>query len=106
MDGLVDRRLQVDLMVTVIAPRSVRCLWLNPPYGGLLADHAGYKRYQGKGRRRLEKLFYQRTVGTLQVGGVMVLIIPDYALDKELTGWLVNHFTELKIGRASCRERV
>jgi len=101
MQGLVDRGLQGDLMDTVISPRSVGCLWLNPPYGDLLADHAGYERYQGKGRRRLEKLFYQRTVGTLQYGGVMVLIVPDYALDKELTGWLVNHFTELRVFRAA-----
>ena len=101
MHGLVDRGLQGDLMDTVISPRSVGCQWLNPPYGDLLADHAGYESYQGKGRRRLEKLFYQRTVGTLQYGGVMVLIVPDYALDKELTGWLVNHFTELRVFRAA-----
>lgn len=100
MNALVDVGLQGDLMDTVISPRSMGCLWLNPPYGDLLADHAGYDLYQGKGRRRLEKLFYQRTIGTLQVGGVLVLIVPDYALDKELTGWLVNHFTELRVFRA------
>lgn len=101
MNALVDAGLQGDLMDTVISPRSMGCLWLNPPYGDLLADHAGYDLYQGKGRRRLEKLFYQRTIGTLQHGGVMVLIIPDYALDKELTGWLVNHFTDLRVFRAA-----
>ncbi len=43
MNGLVDKGLQGDLMDTVISPRSMGCLWLNPPYGDLLADHAGYE---------------------------------------------------------------
>ena len=72
-------------------------LWLNPPYGDLVADHSGASQYQGSGRRRLEKAFYQRCLPLLQYGGVMVLIVPHYVLDDELTGWLSNHFTALRV---------
>jgi len=98
MMGLVDTGLQGDLMDMVVSPRSMGLLWLNPPYGDLVADHQGY---QGTGRKRLEKLFYQRSIHSLQYGGVLVLIIPVYSLDKELTGWLSNHFTNLRVFRAA-----
>lgn len=98
MMGLVDTGLQGDFMDMVVSPRSMGLLWLNPPYGDLVADHQGY---QGTGRKRLEKLFYQRSIHSLQYGGVMVLIIPVYSLDKELTGWLSNHFTNLRVFQAA-----
>lgn len=101
MATLADTALQGDLMDTVISPRTMGLLWLNPPYGDLVADHAHNMQHEGKGRQRLEKLFYQRTVNTLQYGGVLVLIIPVYSLDKELTGWLANHFTNLRVFRAA-----
>ena len=34
--------------------------------------------YQGQGRARLEKLFYQRALPLLQYGGVLVFIVPSY----------------------------
>ena len=37
--------------------------------------------YQGQGRARLEKLFYQRALPLLQYGGVLVFIVPSYVLD-------------------------
>ena len=49
------------------------------------------------GRLRLEKEFYRRTNGLLQFGGVMVLIIPVYTLDKELSAWIARHFNHVKI---------
>ena len=54
-----------------------------------------------RARRRLEKAFYQRCLPLLQYGGVMVLIVPHYVLDDELTGWLSNHFTGLRIYAAA-----
>ena len=32
--------------------------------------------YQGRGRARLEKLFYQRALPLLQYGGVLIFIVP------------------------------
>lgn len=93
---LVDRALHGDLMDTMISRQAFGLLWLNPPYGDLVADHSGASQYQGKGRRRLEKLFYQRCLPLLQYGGVMVFIVPGYVLDDELSGWISNHFTNVR----------
>ena len=97
---LLDRALHSDLMDTIISRQAFGLLWLNPPYGDLVPDHSGASQYQGNGRRRLEKLFYQRTLPLLQYGGVLVFIVPYYVLDDELCGWLCNHFTELRIFNA------
>ncbi|WP_164591768.1 DUF6094 domain-containing protein, partial [Pseudomonas viridiflava] len=67
--SLLDRVLQGDLMDTMISRQSFGLLWLNPPYGDLVADHSGASQYQGGGRRRLEKAFYQRSLPLLQYGG-------------------------------------
>ena len=66
---LLDRVLHSDLMDTMISRQAFGLLWLNLPYGDLVADHAGASQYQGSGRRRLEKMFYQRALPLLQYGG-------------------------------------
>lgn len=98
--SLVDHALQSDLFDTLISRQSFGLLWFNPPYGDLVADHSGSSQYQGKGRRRLEKAFYQRCIHYLQYGGVMVCIVPNSCLDQEFSGWLCNHFSELRIYKA------
>ena len=98
--SLVDRCLHGDLMDTLISRQSFGLLWLNPPYGDLSRGVDGNIGYQGKGRARLEKLFYQRTLPLLQYDGVLVFIIPGYVLDAELVGWLTRHFADLRIYRA------
>lgn len=98
--GLVDRCLHGDLMDTLISRQSFGLLWLNPPYGDLTRGIDGNIGYQGQGRPRLEKLFYQRSLPLLQYNGVLVLIIPAYVLDAELVGWLTRHFADLRIYRA------
>lgn len=100
---LLDRTLHSDLMDTMISRQAFGLLWLNPPYGDLVAAPSGGLQYEGKGRRRLEKLFYQRTLPLLQYGGVMVLIIPHYVLDDEFSGWISNHFAEVRAFAAADR---
>ncbi|MBM9961136.1 class I SAM-dependent methyltransferase, partial [Pseudomonas aeruginosa] len=95
--GLVDHCLHADLMDTMISKQSFGLLWLNPPYGDLSKDVNGNIGYQGQGRARLEKLFYQRSLSLLQYGGVLVFIVPGYVLDAELVGWLTRHYTDLRI---------
>ncbi|MBN0070625.1 class I SAM-dependent methyltransferase, partial [Pseudomonas aeruginosa] len=94
--GLVDHCLHADLMDTMISKQSFGLLWLNPPYGDLSKDVNGNIGYQGQGRARLEKLFYQRSLSLLQYGGVLVFIVPGYVLDAELVGWLTRHYTDLR----------
>lgn len=96
--SLVDRCLHGDLMDALISRQSFGLLWLNPPYGDLVRDQAGG--YQFQGRARLEKLFYQKSLPTLQYGGVLIFIVPGYVLDAELVGWLTRHFTDLHCYRA------
>ncbi|HCM5830613.1 DUF6094 domain-containing protein [Klebsiella pneumoniae] len=97
---LVDHCVHADLMDTIISRQAFGLLWLNPPYGDLSRDANGNVGYDGKGRPRLEKLFYQRTLPLLQYHGILVFIIPFYVLDQELVGWLTRHFTDLRIYRA------
>ena len=97
---LVDHCIHGDLMDTFISRNAFGLLWLNPPYGDLSRGADGNLGYQGKGRARLEKLFYQKTLSLLQYGGVLVFIIPHYVLDAELVGWLTRHYTALRVFRA------
>ena len=97
---LVDRCIHGDLMDTLISRQSFGLLWLNPPYGDLSKDVNGNIGYQGQGRARLEKLFYQRALPLLQYGGVLIFIVPSYVLDPELVGWLTRHLKDLRIYRA------
>src|SRR5690606_30064056 len=97
---LVDRCLYGDLMDALISRQAFGLLFLNPPYGDLSRGVDGNIGYQGKGRARLEKLFYQRTLPLLQYDGVLVFIIPFYVLDAELVGWLTRHFADLRLYRA------
>jgi DNA-directed RNA polymerase subunit K/omega len=97
---MVDRCIHGDLMDTIISRQCFGLLWLNPPYGDLSKDANGNIGYEGKGRARLEKLFYQKTLPQLQYDGILVFIIPSHVLDQELVGWLTRHFIDLSIYRA------
>ena len=97
---IVDHCIHGDLMDTIITRNAFGLLWLNPPYGDLSRGADGNIGYQGKGRARLEKLFYQKTLNLLQYGGVLVFIIPHYVLDAELVGWLTRHYADLRVFRA------
>ncbi|MGL4668487.1 MAG: DUF6094 domain-containing protein, partial [Saezia sp.] len=93
--GLVDRTLRSDLMDTMISSQSFSLLFLNPPYGDLPSQYSE-DLYKGTGRKRLEKLFYQKSFQLLQYGGVMVLIVPNYVLDEEFSTWISHHFTDVQ----------
>lgn len=81
-----------DIHDCVISARSFSLLVLNPPYGDTVKDKTDFNAK----RDRLEKLFYRRTHGLLQYGGIMVLIIPYYSLDKEYSTWIARHFTQVQ----------
>lgn len=98
---LLDRVIHGDYQDTLISPKSFGLLWLNPPYGDLVSDRAATGDAESRGRKRLEKLFYQRGVRLLQPGGVLVLIIPHYTLDKELSGWIAQQFERVVAYRAA-----
>jgi hypothetical protein len=94
--SLLNQCIHGDLQDCLIAQRQFGLLFLNPPYGDMVADKAGLNNHEG-GKQRLEKLFYQKSNSMLQFGGVMVLILPHYTLDKELSNWIARHFERVQI---------
>lgn len=75
---------------------AVGLLFLNPPYGFAAKDNLSNQR-----TKRLEELFFARTFGTLQPGGVLVMIVPEAALTEHLTGEIATHCTDVRMIRAA-----
>jgi hypothetical protein len=97
--NLTDCSIRGDLMDTLISAQSFGLLFLNPPYGDLPKfSHTGD--YEGTGRKRLEKLFYQQSLPTLQFGGILILIVPNYAMDEEFSNWVARQFADVRVFRA------
>jgi len=102
---LLDHGIHGDIQDCNLGQRQFGLLWLNPPYGDLVADKGSTGDRLGgqadkQGRKRLEKLFYNFTIPALQFGGIMVLIIPRYTLDKELAAWITTHFYRVQVFQA------
>lgn len=97
---LLNRCVHGDFMNCVISQRSCGLLFLNPPYGDMVADKSGTGVKLMQDKQRLEKLFYQRAIHALQFGGVLVFIIPQYCLDKELSQWLTQHLESIQVFKA------
>lgn len=95
---LADVTLHSDLTDTIISQQTFSLLFLNPPYGDVAS---GERDYDKTGRERLEKQFFQRTVGSLMYDGILILIIPFYTLDKAFSGWLANSFTDIQVFSAA-----
>lgn len=97
---LLYRAVHADVHDVVIQPRSMSLLFLNPPYGYGVSDSANAQaRAVGDGHdkaERLERTFLKRTAGLLMQGGVLVYIVPFYALDEEIRAYLARHFTDLR----------
>lgn len=93
---ILDHCIHGDLRDCMISARQFSLLFLNPPYGDAVADKAQLSDAK-TGRIRLEKEFYRRTNALLQFGGVMVLIIPYYTLDSELSSWISRHFHRVNV---------
>ena len=79
-----------------IAERSMGLLFLNPPYGDLVGDQADTGD-RSAGRERHEKLFCRRCFNLLQLGGVLVLVIPFATLDAELSTLIARHFEGVEV---------
>lgn len=96
---ILDRVLQADVHDVIVKPRSMGLLFLNPPYGYGVSDQAAQRSLiDGPDKaERLERTFLRKTVPYLAYGGVMVYIIPHYALDDEIRGYLVRNFQNLRV---------
>lgn len=93
---ILDMVAHSDVHDVFMAARSQSLLFLNPPYGELVADKASNSDSEIK-NDRLEKMFYRKTVSWLQFDGVMVLIVPYYVLDKDFSNMIARHFSNVKV---------
>lgn len=95
---LLDRVAHADIADVFVTARSTGLLFLNPPYGNVVSDKAG------TGDRakadRLEKHFLRRTMGILQFGGILVLIVPHYVLDTEFATLIARNFERVTVFQA------
>lgn len=92
---LLGRVAHTDVNDMFMSWRSQGLLFLNPPYGDVVSDKAGTGE-RGKADR-LEKIFFRKTVPGLQYGGVLVLIVPHYVLDREFAGMLAKGFDRIQV---------
>jgi hypothetical protein len=89
---ILDHCIHSDIHDCAMSARSFSAMILNPPYGDMVSDKSDFTAK----RDRLEKMFYRMTNGLLQYGGIMVLIVPYYVLDKEYCTWIARHFSNVK----------
>lgn len=93
---LLDVVAHSDVNDMTIKARSFGLLFLNPPYGDLVADKASLSEATG-GRKRLEKVFFHRSHPWLAIDGILVLIIPHYVLDTEFATMIAKSYRDVRI---------
>lgn len=71
-----------------ISLHSFQGLWLNPPYLSVPSEH---------GNKRLEKAFLADSLRLLQIGGIMVYIVPYYRVTPDVCRVLCENFTDLRV---------
>ena len=92
--SLLDTVLHSDINDVSCSPRSMGLLFLNPPYGDVVADKA--QTGDMVKRERLEKIFFRRALGMLRYGGILTLIVPHYVLDSEFASVIARNFERVR----------
>lgn len=95
---LLDTVLHSDVNDVFVSARSIGLLFLNPPYGYGVADTA--QTGDGKRGERLEVQFVRKSFGWLGAGGVLVLIVPHYVFNDELSNFIARHFSRVSVWMA------
>jgi Uncharacterised methyltransferase family (DUF6094) len=93
---LLDVAVRSDVHDMSIKAKSFGLLFLNPPYGDLVSDKAALSDAT-KGKQRLEKMFVERCHPWLVQDGVLVLIVPYYVLDAELSSRIASHYRDVRV---------
>lgn len=91
--NVLDTAAHTDVQDMFVTARSMGLLFLNPPYGDVVSDKAQTGERQPD---RLEKLFYLKTVPWLAFGGVLVLIVPYYVMDREFATMIARNFAQVE----------
>ena len=94
--SVLDHTVQGNIESCILQPKRVGLLFLNPPYGFTAADNLSNRR-----TKRMEEVFFERTVPTLQEGGILVLILPVTALTERMAFEIASRFTGLQMFKAA-----
>lgn len=92
----LDQVLHANLENSLFASNAVGLLFLNPPYG--FSTHDDLTSIQRS--KRIEEQFFERTIGSLQHGGVMVLLIPTSSLNESFAYEIASNFIKVQIFKA------
>ena len=94
---LLDVVAHADINDMAIKVRQFGALFLNPPYGDLVADTAALDKAGTGGRKRLEKEFFTRSHPWLAIDGILILIIPHYVLDSEFASMIARQYKDVRV---------
>ena len=84
---------------TLLQHKGVGLLFLNPPYGNSTKEDLGTEKTQ-----RLEVMFFDKTLHTLQDNGVLVLIVPESSLSDPFCARIASTFVDIEVWLAPERE--
>jgi hypothetical protein len=85
-----------DIADMAIKVRQFGALFLNPPYGPMVADTAQLDAATG-GRKRLEKHFFKIAHPWLAYDGLLVLIVPHYVFDAEFSTMVAKSYKDVTV---------
>jgi len=88
----LDKVIQGDSLRVSIRGGSISCLFLNPPYD-----------FSGEGGR-LENKFIAHAAPSLQVGGILVLVISIRSLNRAMVRYLASWFTDVAVRKFPAKE--
>ncbi len=69
-----------SFLSATITPQSLPFLFMNPPYG------------YGDGIEREELTFLRKAAGNLCKNGILVLVVPDYIVDRDILRFIISRF--------------
>ena len=93
---LLDVVAHADIHDMAIKVRQFGLLFLNPPYGDLVTDTAALSDKEG-GRKKFEKVFFQKAHPWLAFDGILILIVPHYVLDAEFSNWIAKSYSDVRV---------
>ncbi|MDR2839042.1 MAG: DUF6094 domain-containing protein [Azonexus sp.] len=96
---ILDRVIHSDLNDVVVKARSIGLMFLNPPYGYGVKDGANVSSAELDHAKaeRLERTFLRMATPLIAYGGILVYIIPFYALDDDIRAHLARNYDRVRV---------
>ena len=97
--GILDFCLHADIEDAVFPQGGIGLMFLNPPYGLKNKDSEVLDKAD-----RLEEIFYKKAFPALQIGGIMVLIIPSQSITERFATTIASGLVDITVGNAPERQ--